>query len=93
VLDSLGIAQGDLAVFAVSARDSTQRVVGTVDDRDAFDIQLPAGTWLLRAFRDLDRNRAWLVGTEPSSPPQRVVIEPASDIVEVKLVLERPGRR
>jgi hypothetical protein len=93
VLDSLGIAEGSLAMFAVSARDSTQRVVGAVDDRDEFDIDLPTGTWLLRAFRDLDRNRAWMVGTEPASPPVRVVVEPASDIVDVKLVLERPGRR
>jgi hypothetical protein len=89
VLDSLGITGGALAVVAVAAADSLNRVLGTVDDRGAFELQLPAGTWLVRAWRDLDRNRNWQRETEPASPPRRIEVKPADEITNVTLVLER----
>ncbi|MBI1797913.1 MAG: Ig-like domain-containing protein [Candidatus Eisenbacteria bacterium] len=93
VLDSLGSREGTLAIVAVAADDSTRRVPGIVDDQGAFNLELAAGTWILRAWRDVDRSRTWQPATEPASAPQRFVVPPAGDIVEVKLVLVRPGGR
>ena len=89
VLDSLGVAGGALAVTAVAADDSLNRVPGTVDDQAAFELQLPAGTWLVRAWRDLDRNRNWQRGAEPASRLLRIEVKAADEIKDVTLVLER----
>lgn len=93
VLDSLGIEGGSLAVVAVAQNDSLTFIPGTVDDRNAFDLQLPAGGWRLRAWRDLDRNRVWEPEREPASNPHPVTVTAATDIVGVTLVLRRPGPR
>ncbi len=90
VLDSLGFDRGALAVMAVAVDDSTRRVPGTVDDQSRFEVPLPAGAWLLRAWRDLDRSHTWQRDTEPASPTRRVDVEPAAEILDVTLVLERP---
>lgn len=91
VLDSLHIERGTLAIMAVAAEDSTRRVFGTVDTESKFEISLAAGTWLLRAWRDLDRDRDWQRDSEPASAPQRVEVHPAADIVDLTLTLERPS--
>jgi len=94
VLDSLGIDRGVLAVAAVAVDDSTRRVPGTMDEQHHFELSLPAGTWLVRAWRDLDRNHTWQADTEPASAARRIDVAPAGEIVDVTLVLERPtGRR
>lgn len=92
VLDSLAIDQGVLAVMAIAGDDSLRRITGTVDDQRHYELSLAAGTWRVRAWRDLDRNRAWQRGTEPASAERRIEVPPASEILDVDLVLERtPG--
>jgi hypothetical protein len=91
VLDSLGITGGTLGVFAVSVTDTTRRAATDVTDASMFDLSLESGTWRLRAFRDLDRNRTWQPASEPASDVLELVITPAADIVEVELVLKRPA--
>jgi hypothetical protein len=90
VLDSLGIRGGPLALIAQSDADSLQRRAATVDEQGRFELELPAGVWWLRAFRDLDGNRAWLREREPASALRRVDISPAGEVIGVTLVLERP---
>lgn len=89
VLDSLGIDRGVLAVAAVAVDDSTRRVPGTVDEKQHFELSLPAGAWWLRAWRDLDRSHTWQRDTEPASATRRVDVTPAAEIVDITLVLER----
>jgi hypothetical protein len=92
VLDSLGIEQGTLTVMAVAVDDSLRRVSAIVDEKHHYELSLAAGAWRVRAWRDLDRNRAWQRGTEPASPERRVDVAAASEVLDVDLVLERaPG--
>lgn len=92
VLDSLGIERGALMVMAVADDDSLRRVAATVDDEHHYELSLAAGTWRLRAWRDLDRDRTWQRNTEPASSERRVDVAPATEILNVDLVLERaPG--
>ena len=94
VLDSLADHTGTLGVVAVAADDSSRRVLATVDDRGRYELQVRAGVWLLRAWRDVDRSRDWQPAREPASPERRVEVGPAAEIVDVDLVLERaPGGR
>jgi Bacterial Ig-like domain len=90
VLDSLGIRGGPLELVAQSDADSLQRRAATVDEQGRFELELPAGVWWLRAFRDLDGNRAWLREREPASALRRVDISPAGEVIGVTLLLERP---
>ena len=89
VLDSLGMDRGALALMAVALDDSTRKVPGIVDAERHFELSLPAGAWLLRAWRDLDGNHAWQREAEPASPTRRVDVQAAGEIVDVTLVLER----
>lgn len=96
VLDSLGIERGELAVMAVAADDSLRQIVGTVDPESRYEVSVPRGTWLVRAWRDLDRSRTWQRETEPASPPRRVEVQAASEVLDINLTLERaplPGGR
>jgi hypothetical protein len=94
VLDSLGSAGGVLSVMALAADDSTRRVIGTVDPEARYDLSLAAGPWWVRAWRDIDRDRAWQRDKEPASAPSRVDVQPGGDLPDVNLVLERvPGGR
>jgi hypothetical protein len=90
VLDSLPAGEGSLQVIAVADTDTTRRVLANVNEQGEFDLQLEAGAWTLRAFRDADRNRVWNPATEPASDPWPVKAEPAGDTVGVALVLRRP---
>jgi hypothetical protein len=45
----------------------------------------------VRAFRDLDRNKAWKRDEEPASVEVRVTLLPAGDLELPALVLVRPG--
>jgi hypothetical protein len=90
VLDTLGIEEGAVRVIAVADTDSTRRVVEDVQTQGGFQLELAPGAWTLRAFRDLDKNRAWKQGEEPASDPLLIRVEPADDIREVVLVLRRP---
>lgn len=91
VLDSLADSLGVLRVIAVADDDSTRRVLAEVDRDGKFDLSLRAGTWWLRAWRDLDRNRLWRATDEPASDRLPVKVKPTDDIQGVELVLRRPG--
>jgi len=94
VLDSLHVERGVLAVMAVAADDSLRQIVGTVDAESQYELSLPKGVWLVRAWRDLDKSRGWERETEPASAPRRVEVQPASETLDVDLVLEpAPGGR
>ncbi len=90
VLDSLNIARGELAVFAVAADDSLRRVVGTVDPESRYELSLPKGVWLVRGWRDLDRSQTWERESEPASAPRRVEVQAAAEVLDVNLTLLRP---
>ena len=91
VLDSLGIVAGALSVVAVAQDDSTNQVKVDTNDRSEFEVQLEAGTWKLRAFRDLDRNQKWDAMREPASDPMVLAITPAVDVEGLVFVLGRPA--
>ena len=92
VLDSLPDSLGTVRVLAVSEKDSTRRTVGDVGPEGQFDLQLGAEIWLLRAFRDLDDDKDWQPELEPASAGLRVEVQPASDLVEIRLVIRRENR-
>jgi hypothetical protein len=84
VLDSLVVTVGNTQVLAVSEKDSTQRVVGDVNTQLEFELELAPGPWLLRGFRDLDRNHSWQ-RKEPAGPPVKVDVAPASETTNLIL--------
>jgi hypothetical protein len=89
VLDPTGDSLGVLRVIAIATEDTTRRVLVETDAKGTFSLELAAGTWLVRAWRDEDRNRAWRMDLEPASPIERVTLEPAAEINDLRLVLKR----
>ncbi len=83
--DSLGV----IRVIAIAEKDSARRVIVDAGPKGQFDLMLDAGAWLVRAWRDEDRNRAWRVDVEPASEVMRFQIEPAAEIDDVRLTLRR----
>ncbi len=88
VLDPTGDTLGVLRVVAVAQEDSTRRVLVDVDRKGTFDLQLAAGIWVVRAWRDEDRNRAWRTDVEPASELERYELAPAQEINDVHLTLK-----
>ena len=92
VLDTLADSLGMVRVQATLESDSTRRIVQDVGPSGAFDFALPAGSWRLQAFRDLDRNRVWKAGEEPASESVHLLLGPADELKSQVLVLRRaPG--
>jgi hypothetical protein len=91
VADSAGDTLGVVRLVATSERDTSLRVSAEADAQGTFVMELAAGAWSLRAWRDADRNRAWRVDLEPASAPIRLEVEPASEISDLKLALRRRG--
>jgi len=89
VIDSTGDTLGVIRIVATAELDSTVRFLSDADPQAAFDLKLQAGVWLLRAFRDDDRNRAWRTDVEPASPIERVRVDPGADVQGVRLRLVR----
>jgi hypothetical protein len=89
VIDSTGDTLGVIRIVATAEIDSTNRLLFDADAQGAFDFKLNAGVWLLRAFRDGDRNRAWRTDVEPASPMERLRVSPGADIQSVRLRLVR----
>jgi hypothetical protein len=92
VLDTLGDTEGLLRVFAVSDSDSTKRTVVDVQSEGGFQIDLEPGMWRIRAYRDRDKNRLWNPAEEPASQVLGVRLEPADEVKDLVLVLQRPRR-
>jgi predicted small lipoprotein YifL len=91
VIDSLGDTAGQLRIYAISESDTTRRLVFEVPDNGQFDLSLDAGNFRVRAFRDLDRNRAWKRDTEPASDEYVLDVRPGGETTEFVLVLRRPA--
>ncbi len=89
VIDSTGDTLGVIRVVAISVADTTVRILQDADDKATFDLKLAAGEWLLRAFRDDDRNKAWRTDVEPASPIERLKVDPGADLQGVRLRLVR----
>lgn len=91
VIDSLGDTAGQLRIYAISQSDSTQKFAFDVPDNGVFDLQLDAGSYRVRAFRDLDKNRAWKRDTEPASLEYVLDVKPAGETTGFVLRLSRPA--
>ncbi len=89
VEDPTGDSLGVLRVVAVSEDDTTRRVFVDPDSKGTFDLALAAGRWLVRAWRDEDRNRAWRSDVEPASEVQHYVLQPAEEVNDQRLVLKK----
>ena len=55
-----------------------------------FDFHWDPGSYRVRAFRDLDRNKAWKRESEPASEEMRIVLTPGGELVGIVFVLTRP---
>ncbi|MBP8137117.1 MAG: hypothetical protein KAY61_02840, partial [Candidatus Eisenbacteria bacterium] len=55
-----------------------------------FDFRWDPGAYRVRAFRDLDRNKAWKRETEPASEEMRIVLTPGGELVGAVFLLTRP---
>lgn len=91
VLDSVSDGTGAARLIVVSEADTTRRLLFDVDNSGGFDLHWNPGVYHVRAFRDLDRNKAWKRDTEPASEEITVKIEPAGSIQGVVFVLRRPA--
>ena len=87
VLDSLRVTTGKLLVLAMSVPDSSAKVGGSVNERFEFNVELDAGAWRVRAFRDADNNGVWDRAREPASDPVTVDVRPAGEVQGLVLVL------
>lgn len=90
VLDTLGDSLGVRRIVAVADSDTTARVMLDVDNKGGFQLQLKAGRYRIRAFRDLDKNKFWNPEKEPASDELIFIVEPAADVKDLVLVLRRP---
>lgn len=89
VTDATGDSLGVIRVVAVAERDSSRSVVADASPSGTYELKLDAGTWLIMAYRDADRNRAWRTDLEPASPLQRVELLPADERNDLRLTLVR----
>jgi hypothetical protein len=89
VQDPTGDTLGVFRVIAIAADDTTRRVLADVDAKGAFDLELAAGSWLVRAWRDEDKNRAWRSDVEPASEVEHYRLDPAGEINDQRLTLRR----
>ncbi len=89
VIDSTGDSLGVVRVIAVSEADTALRVVVDATETGSFEMQLDAGAWDLRAFRDRDKDHVWRVDLEPASAIERITVTPAEERTDVKLRLRR----
>lgn len=89
VSDATGDTLGVLRVFAIFEDDTSRRIVGDVDPKGAFDLELAAGRWRVVAWRDVDQNRAWRMDVEPASEIRYFTIAPAAEFTDERFALKR----
>jgi hypothetical protein len=92
VVDSVSDQSGVVRLIVTAVADTTRRLAYEVPESGSFDFQWDPGTYRVRAYRDLDRNKAWKRDTEPASTEVVVTIGPGAEIVGATFVLVRPGR-
>jgi hypothetical protein len=92
VLDSLKDERGVLRLIVASVRDSTRRLLYDVDPSGGYDFSWDPGTYRVRAFRDLDKNKGWKRDEEPASEETQVTVSPGGVIELPPFVLVRPPK-
>ncbi len=90
VIDSVSDQSGVSRLIVTSRADTTRHLVYEVPDNGSFDLQWEPGTYSVRAYRDMDRNKAWKRDTEPASAEFEVRIDPGGEITGFLFVLVRP---
>lgn len=90
VTDTVSDGSGSLRLIVVSQADTTRRMLYEVPESGSFDLRWDPGLYRVRAFRDLDRNKAWKRDTEPASIEIDVRIEPGGELKGASFVLTRP---
>ena len=89
VVDPTGDTLGVFRVIAIAEEDTSRRVLAEPGGKGTFDLKLAPGKWQVRAWRDEDGNRAWRMDVEPASEVIHYQLEPAQEINDVRLVLQR----
>jgi hypothetical protein len=87
VIDSVADSTGVTRVLAVAVKDTTKRALADVDAKGAFSLELERGAWVLRAFRDTNRDAVWQAERERASDPLTVQVDPAGDLVNLRLTI------
>jgi hypothetical protein len=90
VTDTVSGATGALRLIVTSEADTTRRMLYEVPESGSFSLRWEPGKYRMRAFRDLDKNRAWKRDTEPASVEIEVTITPGGELKGVMLLLLRP---
>jgi hypothetical protein len=93
VLDSLADSLGVLRVLVYTPPDTVRGLQFDADLEAQFDFTLPPGTYAARAYRDLDRSHSWQADREPASDLVTLIVPPAGDLLNVRLVLRRARER
>jgi len=92
IVDSLGDDRGLLRLISISVRDSTRRLLYDVDPSGKFDLTWDPGTFKVRAYRDLDKNKAWKRDEEPASEEVEITVKPGGVTQVGPFVLVRPPK-
>ena len=93
VLDTLKDERGTLRLISISVRDSTRRLLYDVDPSGGFDFSWDPGTYKVRAFRDLDKNKGWKRDEEPASEETQVTVPPGGTLEVPPFVLVRAPKK
>ena len=93
VLDSLADSLGVLRVLVYTPPDTVRALQFEVDLESKFDFTMAPGTYAARAYRDLDRTHSWQADREPASDLATLIVPPAGDVLNVRLVLHRARER
>jgi hypothetical protein len=93
VLDSLRDDRGQLRLIVASVKDSTRRLLYDIDPSGGYDLSWDPGTYKVRAFRDLDKNKSWKHDEEPASEEIDVTVTPGGVIELPPFVLVRPVKK
>lgn len=89
VVDSLPDSTGNYRVVARSVADSSLYALTALEANMVFDLQVMPGPWTLRAFIDMNGNRAWDPGVEPASDLLQVQVSAADEVRDLSLVIRR----
>lgn len=87
MVDTISSQAGSLRLIVTSVADTTRRLLYEVPPSGSFDLRMDPGLYRVRAFRDLDRNRAWKRDTEPASIEVEVRIPPGGEVLGNTFVL------
>jgi hypothetical protein len=92
IVDSVSNNVGVARLIVTSVADTTKRLTYEVPESGSFDFNWDAGVYRVRAYRDLDRNKAWKRDQEPASGEVVVTLGPGAEVTGVSFVLVRAGR-